>query len=289
MEVRAFAKINLTLEVLGRRSDGYHEVRTILQTIDLADRLVVQPAASLQVECDDPALSGEANLVWKAATALAKGRGIVPKARISIHKNIPVAMGMGGGSSDAAASLAALNRLWDLRMAHAELAQVAAGLGSDVPFFLWGGTALAQGRGDEITPLPTLPSTQLLLVCPADTIPQKTARLYSLLTPAHYNDGANTLRLVQVLQQHCFSSSLLSNVFEAVAFGAFPSLERLRQQLGRIAGAPPRLSGAGPALFCLPATPEEFQQAERVLQGEGVRAYLVNTVARGYALDANCN
>ena len=157
MEVLAFAKLNLTLEVLGRRGDGYHEVRTILQTVDLADQLEIRPYPSLRVECDDPALNGEANLAWRAAKALARSRSIQPRASIFIQKRIPVGMGLGGGSSDAAAALIALNQLWGLSLGAEELAQVAAELGSDVPFFLWGGTALAEGRGERVKPLPPLP------------------------------------------------------------------------------------------------------------------------------------
>lgn len=279
MEVLAFAKINLTLEVLGRRPDGYHEVRTVLQTIDLADHLEVQPAASLQVECDDPALAGEANLVWRAATSLAASQGIRPQARIRIHKAIPVGMGLGGGSSDAAAALAALNRLWKLDLPTPELALVAAGLGSDVPFFLQGGTALAQGRGELVSPLSALPSLPLLLVCPSETMPGKTAQLYSRLTPSHYTGGGATARLVQALERGEPPEGLLHNVFEAVAFRVFPGLEALRQRLQGIAAAAPRLSGAGPALFCLPATQEEYLRAARGLPPEVARAYLVHTVA----------
>ena len=284
MEVRAFAKINLTLEVLGRRPDGYHEVRTILQTIDLADRLEVQPASSLQVECDDPALAGEANLVWQAAAALAARRGIRPQARIRIHKSIPVGMGLGGGSSDAAAALVALNRLWKLDLPTPELAQVAAGLGSDVPFFLQGGTALARGRGDQVSPLPSLPTLPLLLVCPKETIPGKTARLYSLLTPAHYTGGAATGQMVQALERGELAAELMSNVFESMAFQVFPHLKGLRSRLQSLAAAVPHLSGAGPALFCLPATPAEYRRAAGVLPPEGARAYLVHTVAASQAL-----
>jgi 4-diphosphocytidyl-2-C-methyl-D-erythritol kinase len=283
LEVRAFAKINLSLEVLGRRPDGYHEVRTVLQTIDLADRLEVQPAASLQVECDDPALAGEANLVWRAATALAAHSGIRPLARICIHKSIPVGVGLGGGSSDAAAALVALNRLWGLDLPAPELALVAAGLGADVPFLLQGGTALAQGRGDQVSPLPALPALPLLLVCPGRTIAGKTAQLYSRLTPAHYTDGTATDRLAQALERGeplDEVNELLHNVFEAVAFQAFPDLARLWRRLQGLVspGKTPHLSGAGPALFCLPATQEEYLRAARVLPPEGARAYLVQTV-----------
>ena len=139
MEVQAFAKVNLTLEVLGRREDGYHEVKTILQTIDLGDKLEISASPTLQVECDDPSLRGEANLIWKAAVDLAKYAQVEPQARIRVEKKIPASMGLGGGSSDAASTLAALNIFWGVNVPVKELAEVASGLGSDVPFFLWGG------------------------------------------------------------------------------------------------------------------------------------------------------
>ena len=128
MEVQAFAKLNLTLEVLGRREDGYHQVRTILQTIDLADLLEISPARSLSVECDDRSLQGDANLVWQAARALAEAVDHQPGAHIYIQKRIPVGMGLGGGSSDAAAALVSLNELWGLGLTVGELSRVAAGL-----------------------------------------------------------------------------------------------------------------------------------------------------------------
>ena len=226
MEVPAFAKINLTLEVLGRRNDGYHEVRTILQTIDLADRLEVLPFHALQVELWMKApLNGEANLVWRAATALAERGNTEPQARIYIHKRIPVGMGLGGGSSDAAAALQALNQLWDLKLSTGELAQVAARVGSDVAFFLWGGTALAEGRGERITPLPPVPPLAATLVWSGVTVPQKTARMYSRLTPGHYSDGGITRRMVEVLAGGQFVvqsiGGLLHNVFEDVASQVF--------------------------------------------------------------------
>jgi 4-diphosphocytidyl-2-C-methyl-D-erythritol kinase len=277
LEVPAFAKINLTLEVLGRRDDGYHEVKTILQTVDLADALDIQPAPALLVECDDPDLNGEANLVWQVAVALAKSRGIEPKARIFIKKRIPTGMGLGGGSSDAAAALAALNQLWGLFLPMQELAQIAAGAGSDVPFFLWGGAALAEGRGERIRPLTPLLPVPVLLICPNDTMPGKTARLYSRLTPAHYSDGGITRRVLKnwVAGQPVVDS--ISNVFEEVAFQAFPGLEQLYRRVEELSAARPHLSGAGPALFCLPSSEEEYQRIAKALQSYNVKAYLVHT------------
>jgi 4-diphosphocytidyl-2-C-methyl-D-erythritol kinase len=275
LEVPAFAKINLTLEVLGRRDDGYHEVRTILQTVDLADWLDIQPAPALLVECDDTTLSGEANLVWRAAVALAQRYGIEPKARIFIRKEIPAGMGLGGGSSDAAAALAALNRLWGLSLSREELAQVAADVGSDVPFFLWGGTALAEGRGERITPLRPLAPVSVLLICPNVTIPNKTARLYSRVTPAHYSNGGTTRRALKTLMAGQSVVDSIYNAFEEVAFQEFPGLGQLRRRIEELSVALPHLSGAGPALFCLPSSEEEHQRVTKALQYD-VKAYLVD-------------
>jgi 4-diphosphocytidyl-2-C-methyl-D-erythritol kinase len=292
LEVPAFAKINLTLEVLGRRGDGYHEVRTILQTIDLADRLEVLPFHALQVECDDASLNGEANLVWRAATALAERGKTEPQARIYIHKRIPAGMGLGGGSSDAAAALQALNQLWGLELSTGELAQVAAGVGSDVAFFLSGGTALAEGRGERITPLPPVPPLAATLICPMVSVPQKTARMYSRLTSRHYSDGGITRRMVEILAGGQFVvesiGGLLHNVFEEVVSQVFQEPVWLARQLAGSTGHPLHLCGAGPSLFCLPSNKEEYERVAALLQPYGGRVYLVHTVGPAVGKDDTC-
>ena len=281
MEILAHAKLNLTLEVLGRRDDGYHEVRTILQTIDLADRLEIVSATDLRVECDRPSLNGEANLVWQAAVSLAQRANIKPEAHIFIHKRIPIGMGLGGGSSDAAAALLALNCLWGLKFEIAELAQLAAGLGADVPFFLEGGTALAQGRGELVGALPRLPCLPLTLVCPDISVPNKTATMYSCLTPAHYSDGGVTRRVVEILAGGQFVSEsvqgLIHNVFEEVAPQVFPDFGWLQQWINALAPGRFNLSGAGPALFALPSSEIEHQRVAHALKPYPVEVYLVHT------------
>ncbi|PKB65242.1 MAG: 4-(cytidine 5'-diphospho)-2-C-methyl-D-erythritol kinase [SAR202 cluster bacterium Io17-Chloro-G2] len=281
LEVTAHAKINLTLEVLGRRNDGYHQVRTILQTVDLADRLEIDPSSSLQVECDHPDINGEANLVWAAANALADHCGIVPRARITVKKGIPVSMGLGGGSSDAAAVMIALNEMWELGLGPRDLAGIAAGVGSDVAFFLTGGTALAEGRGELITPLPPLPSIPVTLICPAGTMPQKTAAMYSALNPSHYSDGGVTSRLIQILAGGEFViesvAGLTHNIFEQVVYQALPEMSGLWNRLRGMFQNPLRLAGSGPAMYCLPSNEREFRIASNALQPYGVGVYLVHT------------
>lgn len=280
MKVAAYAKLNLTLEVLGRRADGYHAVSTVMQSIDLADELTIQPAADLRVECSDPALQGTGNLVWQAAAALAESSGRRPGAHIYLQKTIPVGMGLGGGSSDAAAALRGLNQLWQLNWPLAELCRIGANLGADVPYFLYGGAALAEGRGERVSPLPTKPGVGVLLICPRQTLVNKTARLYAQLTPAHYSDGGITRRMVANLLAGRLAEEGLHNVFAETALAVFPGLAELYNQVWEIAGQRPQLSGAGPALFLLPAAETDYLRLANALHTDRAAAYFVRTIGR---------
>ena len=277
LEVTANAKINLALEIIGRREDGYHDVATILQTVDLSDVLSLEPADGLTVSCQDPALSGENNIVWQAATRLAERRSIAPDACIRITKRIPVAAGLGGGSADAAAALLGLNRLWGLGLAIESLAEIASGLGADVPFLLNGGTALGTGRGDVLTPLPALPPVDALVVVPAETIEAKTPTLYRSLTPADFSDGTQTRRVANTIGKRSLSSADCLNAFERSARAIFPGLADVWDKVAATTSHSPRLSGAGPALFCLPSSQSEHIRVETALRGTGATAYLVRT------------
>jgi 4-diphosphocytidyl-2-C-methyl-D-erythritol kinase len=242
------AKINLSLEVVGRRADGFHELTTVLQTIGLADELSFDEADELSLACDDPSLAVDGNLVLRAARVLGGGRG----ARIHLRKRIPVAAGLGGGSSDAAATLRGLVRLWGLRIGDAELLRTAAALGADVPFLVRGGTALATGLGDELEALPDAPSMWVVLYLPEPGPADKTARAYRALQPAHFSDG----RLTRELASWIWAGAPLRlarwpNTFERVADALYPSLLTGRARL-MDAGAPwVRLAGAGPTLVTI--------------------------------------
>jgi 4-diphosphocytidyl-2-C-methyl-D-erythritol kinase len=163
----AFAKINRELRVGRRRADGYHEVFSRIASIDLADRLTVETCETLEFSCDDGSVpAGAENLVVRAARALAGRAGIAPAARIRLEKRVPMGGGLGGGSADAAMALRLLARLWELDETDAGLAEIAASLGSDVPFFLEGGEADARGRGEIVTPAPDVAPVELLLLVP---------------------------------------------------------------------------------------------------------------------------
>ena len=285
VETKAYAKINLTLEILGRRPDGYHEVSTILQTIDLADRIYFAEAPRLEVRSSLPELDGPDNLVWKAADALRRAAVSDQGAKIRVEKHIPVGMGLGGGSSDAAATLSALNTLWKLGKSDGELRSLAQSLGSDVPFFIEGGTALGTGRGEVIVALPPLPEQWVVLLCPAplDTggdahLGRKTARLYSMVTGEHYTDGSHTRRVADSLKGGSFHRELLFNVFEPLAPSAFPEFDRARGDFLGAGAESAHLSGTGPALYALVSRKDEAEEILKSLKRMGHTGYGVVTV-----------
>ena len=184
------AKINLVLEVLGRRVDDFHEIRSLVQTISLCDVISFQLADEVSLECSEPSLQTSDNLVIKAAELLREVSGCQKGARIKLEKKIPWGAGLGGGSSDAAATLLALSRLWELKLKTSELVELAARLGSDVPFFIHGGAALIEGRGENVTPLPaSAPRWFVLLNPPLPKMANKTQQLYSRLDSSHFTDG----------------------------------------------------------------------------------------------------
>lgn len=278
--VTAYAKINLTLEVLGRFPDGYHRVASLLQTIALADRLHLEIGEGISLQCDWPELEGPDNSVLRAAKLLQEKGGFQRGARLRLEKAIPTAAGLGGHSSDAAAALLGLNRLWGLSLPLPRLRELASRLGSDVPFFLYGGTALAEGRGEQITPLPPLAQHWVVLLVPAVALPpHKTERLYQSLKEGHFTDGEMTRRTAMSLRAgQALSPSGLYNAFEQVAFSLFPGLEEARQRL-REAGAPQvHLSGSGPTLFALFTQREEAEMVRQRLAEKGEKVYLVPTV-----------
>jgi len=249
--ISAPAKINLTLEVLGNRPDGYHEVRSIMQSISLSDTLIIKEADTLEITSDDEQWDGRISLVAKAADLLKKRTGTRKGASIIVQKRIPLLSGLGGDSSDAAAALAGLNEIWSLGLSRDELKKMANELGSDIPFFFSGGTALATGRGEIISSLPPISHSWVVLIFP-DTPrrPRKTKTAYESLIPSHFTDGDTTNQLVDSLITGKYpDDTLLINAFEKVAFSLYPGLETIQQQLSSIGISSFHLAGSGPTLF----------------------------------------
>ncbi len=226
LTVQAPAKLNLTLEVLGKRPDGYHEIRSVLQTISLCDTLRFELSETIIFKSETPGWTPEKSLVARAVSLLRETTHTTKGAIIEVAKRIPLVSGLGGDSSDAAATLRGLNKLWRLNLSEEKLLELAARLGSDVPFFLYGGTALAAGRGEVLTPLPPFPHHWVVLVVPdVPQIPDKTRQLYASLQPGHYTEGRITTKLVETLKQgKGFSTALLFNAFENVAFTRLGSM-----------------------------------------------------------------
>jgi len=279
-DIKAPAKINLTLEVLGERPDGFHEIRSVIQTIDLYDSLRFNSDRQLRFSCDNPEFIVEESLVSRAAAMLQEIGGFSRGATIEIKKRIPLVAGLGGDSSDAAAVLSQLNKLWKMGLSPARLLELASGLGSDVPFFLYGGTALVEGRGEKVRVLPPLPRRWVvLLVPPFSRMPEKTAKLYASLKASHYTDGQITEKLVKVLDdRRGFKPSMLFNTFENVAFELFPKLKTYREHFIKLGVSNVHLAGSGPALFAL--LDDQFQ-AENLYarcEGQGLECYLAKTL-----------
>jgi 4-diphosphocytidyl-2-C-methyl-D-erythritol kinase len=249
--VPSFAKVNLSLKVLGRRADGYHELRTVFQTVGLQDRIELEftPARrGLGIELDD-ALEIPDNLVLRAARLFCDSESVRGALRMRLRKRIPMGAGLGGGSSNAAAVLLALGPLTGRRAPLAKLREMAESLGSDVPFFLFGGTALGLGRGEELYPLPEPPGRPMLILAPQVHV--STAEAYQALgRPALTSPvDSRKLNVFQSFVWRIENLSCLENDFEAAVFRLHPELARWRRKLERLGAHAARLSGSGAALF----------------------------------------
>ncbi len=279
LTARAYAKVNLTLEALSRRDDGFHEIASVVQTIDLSDELRFAPSDRLSLRCNWPSLETPDNLALRAAALLKEHAGYAGGAEIYLDKSIPMAAGLGGGSSDAAATLKSLNELWELGLSHDDLLPLAAALGSDVPLFLTGGTAMMEGRGEVVRLLPPMPETHVALLVPPDEVPAKTATLYRSLEPSHYSDGSASARLAACTESgERPDAKLLFNVFEAVATRVFPSLEAHRRALLEAGAGSVHLSGSGPTLYALCGSAGEALSLAERLGAAGYEPYVACTV-----------
>ena len=277
--VEAPAKINLTLEVLGKRNDGYHEIRSVIQTLSFCDSLQITPGKEVEFKGNIPDWSSERSLVIKAVESLKKATGSVMGAKIKIKKRIPLISGLGGDSSDAAAILRGLNQFWELNVPPNKLRDMAQNLGSDVSFFLTGGTALMEGRGEIITSLPPIPHHWIILIIPdVSRIPGKTKRLYSMLQPVHFTDGKITDKLAADLKlKGEFNTSLLFNTFENVVFARGEELTNYRDHLLKIGAPNIHLAGSGPTLFTILDGKTQAEGLVKRLKDMQIEAYLTET------------
>jgi 4-diphosphocytidyl-2-C-methyl-D-erythritol kinase len=277
--VTAPAKINLTLEVLGKRPDGFHEIKSVLQTIDLCDTLRFTGAQGISYSCDMPGWSAEKSLVSRAVKLLQESTACTRGAEIKIEKRLPLMSGLGGDSSDAAALLRGLNDLWGLKLSLEKLLALATQLGSDVAFFLRGGMALASGRGEIVTPLPPLSKMWVVLVVPDVPVGSgKTGRMYAALKPAHFTDGAITQKLVETLHKgEEFNPSMLFNTFENIAFDDYNIRRVYVEHLIKLGAPHVHLAGSGPALFTMFQDKSRAEDLFTRCKDQGMKAYLAVT------------
>jgi 4-diphosphocytidyl-2-C-methyl-D-erythritol kinase len=281
---RCYAKINLTLEVLGRRSDGYHDLASLAHTISLADDLRVAEADEIVCRAEGLPVEPDANLVVRAAKLLQAWTRVSAGAELTLDKHIPVAAGLGGGSTDAAATLVALNTLWGTHLGSADLVSLAAQLGSDVPFFIRGGAAVLRGRGDDLTPVQPLVGQWLTLAAPPHDLANKTVTLYAALAPDDFTDGQATRQAAAHLAEGGpLDGARLHNAFGRAAREVFAGLAEVWQGAEAACGRAFHLSGAGPTLFALASGRHDAQRLLPILEGLGVRAYAVRTVGHARA------
>jgi 4-diphosphocytidyl-2-C-methyl-D-erythritol kinase len=278
----AFAKINLCLHVVGKRPDGYHELRTIFQAISLHDtlELSIEPGGSGQfsLSSNDVTLPlGRDNLVVRAIEAISPEVGFRGSLSVQLDKKIPVARGLGGGSGDAAAALIGMMRLTGQQVPLPRLMEIAAGLGADVPFFLFGGRALAVNRGDEIYPLPNGPRQAILVVSPRD-IAVSTKDAYEWISPELTRlSKPNRIWGFCAL---CWSrqGAGVSNDFEGPVFSRYPRLGEIRDALLGRGAADAALAGSGSAVFGVFRNPAQARRAARAFQEDSV--FVVETLSR---------
>ncbi len=278
MLYRCYAKINLTLEVLERRPDGFHSLASLVHTISLADELRIEPANDMLSRVEGMAALDD-NLVTRAAYLLASTTHTRHGAELTLVKRIPAASGLGGGSSDAAATLVGLNALWNTRLSLDAITRLAAQLGSDVPFFVRGGAALMRGRGDVLEPLPAVAGQWLVLAVPSQTLPNKTARLYAALARSDFSSGVPTEHAAERMRGgEAVRHAELVNAFGRAAKEVFPELRSLWTQLEERCARPFHLSGAGPALFAFAANRQEARQLAQSAALGNVQTFAVRTV-----------
>ena len=278
MVLRTSAKVNLALEVLGKRPDGYHELSTVMQAVDLFDRLAVETADTITLETSDADLpTDDRNLVVRAARLLRETAGVHKGARLVLDKRIPVAAGLGGGSSDAAATLWGLNRLWGLRWRRERLMALAVRLGMDVPFFLGPGRALGTGRGEVLKSLPAGGGYAMVVVNPG--VPLSTQEVYARVPEGWRAEPEGTKRLLEALRSRSAAKigAALTNHLERWVEPAMPVIGRMKAALLAAGALGAAMSGSGPSVFGVARSLDHARQIQRRVSRAGWAAWAVRT------------
>lgn len=278
---RAYAKINIGLDVLRRRADGYHEVKMIMQTVDIYDELVLErrKEPGIELRMDNSELpSGGDNLICRAADLLFREKKITEGVNISLTKRIPIAAGMAGGSADAAAALRGLNELFDMGYSLKELQALGVGLGADIPYCLAGGTMLSEGIGEILTPLPAPPAAHLVIAKPDINV--STAFVYGNLHADRLAWHPDIDGMIAALQKGDLDgiTDRLGNVLETVTVKAHPVIEQIKELLRKQGAENALMSGSGPTVFGIFKEKETAARAaEAVERGRLAKQIFVTT------------
>lgn len=277
---RALAKITLSLDVISKRDDGYHDVEMVMTTIDLADRVELHTLKRDQIEvtADNQYVpNDERNLAYKAAHMLKRTFHITHGVRINIQKNIPVSAGLGGGSSDAAAVLRGLNRLWDLGQSLDMLAELGARIGSDVSFCVYGGTALASGRGERIQKLSAPPSCWVVLAKP--DIGVSTRSIFQRVHMGEIRHPKTCLVTEALLEKNFYKlCGSIGNVLEDITFNYYPEAKRIKEKMTQYGARGVLMSGSGPTVYSLVKHHTKAQRIYNGLRGFCRKVYVVRVV-----------
>ena len=263
------AKINLSLAVVGKRPDGYHDLDTVMQTVDISDGIFIKKSPVFKFECNK--FGGEENIACKAARRFFEAAHTAPAAEIKIEKSIPSSAGLGGGSADAAGVMAGLNALFNTGLSSAELCKIAVTLGADVPFLIDGGTQRARGIGEILTPLPHMPDCTFLIVLAGEK--PSTGEMFARLDRLNYPkpDIEKTMRAISN-GSYAELTQALGNSFSALWNG-----EKITEKLYKYGADAVSLSGSGPARFAVFSDEEKARATLKALEAENVKAYLCHT------------
>jgi len=281
LRIRSFTKINLALAVPGRRPDGYHNIETVFQAIDLSDELEFRPSAEISLVCEDlPDVSERDNIVWKAAVLLAELAGECRGVAVTLRKRIPVGAGLGGGSGNAAAALLGLRRFWDVDVSDEDLYAIASALGSDVPFFLMGGAALGRGRGEILAALPDFQPEHLAVIFPGVSV--STALAYRALNLGLTSvDSDPKIQSFLGLEKSDNSwRAGIFNDFEAAILPAHPEIREAKSFLEKQGAISTLLAGSGSSVFGFFQCEESARAAAVAVNRTNWRAFPAKTLTR---------
>lgn len=287
ISVKAPAKINLSLDVIRRRNDGYHDLEMVMTMIDLADRIDLwdEEQPIIRIKSSSGFIPTDSrNIAYKAASLLRERYGISRGATIYIQKNIPVSAGLGGGSSDAAATLRGLNHLWNLGLTMDELAAIGAEIGSDVPFCVYGGTAFATGKGEILKPLPSPPPCWVVLAKPAISV--STKDVYEALDVNAIRCRPDTDGMIRAIEGHQYDEMcrLTCNVLEEVTMVLHPEVKWYKRLILKFGADAVLMSGSGPTVFALLRRESQVKSLVNALRGFCRDVYAVRLLGKAINL-----